>query len=166
MLIHPRLPSRWDKNGGLERLDHGGTRDLEPGGHPFAVVDGRVDDAGFAKPDLALGFDRVRSAMRHGVPDYYRRRRVDRGDARADDLDRLTAIVVPISVQVTLVEGVRDLRERGGLDRAACNRHLEFVRLTRVTRVDGAREAPPLRRDTRPLEHRRSFFLERGKDSR
>src|SRR5262245_53875002 len=104
MLIHPRLPSGWNKNGGFERLDHDGARELESGGHPFAVEDGSVDDAGFAKPDLALGFDRVRSATCHGVTDRQRRRRPDRGNTSADDLDRLTAIVVSIGLQVARVE--------------------------------------------------------------
>ena len=63
------------------------------------------------------------------------------------------------------MERLCDLRERGGLDAAAFNRHLELVRLPRVARVDGAHEAPPLRRDAGPLEHRRAPLLERGEGS-
>src|SRR5262245_3751622 len=109
MLVHRRLPSRWNKNGGFERLEHDGARELESCRHPLAIVDGRVDEAGFAKPDLALGFDRVGSATCHAVTDRQLRRRANRGDASADDLDRLTAIVVSIGVQVTLVERLCDL---------------------------------------------------------
>src|SRR5439155_27266885 len=155
-------PPGWNKNGGFDRLDHDGAREREACRHPLAIVDGRVDDAALVKPDLALGFDRIRSAAGHGVTDRQWRRRADRGDPSADHLDRFAAIVVSVSMQVTLVERLCDLRERGGLDAAACNRHLELVRLTLVARADGAHDAPPLRHHCVPLDPRLHYPPERG----
>src|SRR5262249_58490468 len=101
-------------------------------------------------------------ATRHGIADHERCDRTDGSDANADDLDRLAAIVVAIGVQVTVVEGGCDLRQRGRVDRASWNRYHELMGLTRIARIDGALEPPPRRRNPGAIEPGRAAVFHVG----
>ena len=123
------------------------------------------DRAGTAKPHLARRLRRRRAGRSRLLANDERRNDSDRREAQADELHRLGAIVVTIGLRVMAVECLGNSADRGGIDRATGNRHVQFVRLTGIARIDGAIEAAPGGIDPGPLEHGTAFSLH-GAESR
>src|SRR5215467_8619776 len=69
------------------------------------------------------------------------------------------------SLRVSDVEGLSNSANRGGINSAAINRHVQFIRLACITSIDGAIEAAATGVDTGTLERVTAFSFH-GAESR
>ena len=72
------------------------------------------------------------------------------------------AVVVAVGLAVAVVESFGDVAKGRRVERAGRNGDGELVGLALVARIDGALEAPALRRHAGTLEHRRALALQGG----
>jgi hypothetical protein len=70
-----------------------------------------------------------------------RRNDTNRRETQADELHRLGAIIMTVGLRVSDMEGFRNGANRGGINSAAGNRHIQFIRLACIASIDGAIEA-------------------------
>src|SRR5215470_17333279 len=70
-----------------------------------------------------------------------------------------------ISLRVSDVEGLSNFANRGGINSAARNRHIQFIRLACIPSIDGAIEAAAIGVDAGTLEHVTAFSFH-GAESR
>src|ERR1700674_3530319 len=163
--IDGQAVTRGNDRGRLALFDDGGAFDPVAGQKRIAVIDFRLDESR-PEPGLTRALAYLRAPLRQlGVLEVEHGFRADDADTKADRLDRRAVVARGELPGIGGGERRLDDAERGRVDDAGGQRHVDLVHLADEPHVGAAFDADVLRRDAGFDEARAAGALELVEDA-